>query len=111
MKARLAGVHLLELEDGLILLRGGGSIGHGSCKSSQDVWIYHIMSKEEETWSRAILPPGDWLVKVPSSYLRKLKSSSSAHPLASLTLSILSSTPNCPRLNFGLDHMIGLTVV
>lgn len=50
VKARSAGVHLLELEDGMILVCvGGGSIGHGRCKSSQGVWIYHMISKEEET--------------------------------------------------------------
>lgn len=69
MNARSAGVHLLELEDGLILVCGGGSIGHGSCKLTQDVWIYHMISKERETWRRAILPPGDCFVKVPSLYV------------------------------------------
>lgn len=34
VKARSARVHLLELEDGLILVCVGGSIGHGSCESS-----------------------------------------------------------------------------
>lgn len=48
-KARPAGVHLLELEDGLILICRGDSIGHGSCKSSWDVWIYHMISNEKET--------------------------------------------------------------